>query len=775
MTSIYYIGSTAHTVKYKQIASFSNFVKWFKKQKVLSHDIETNKVESIIDRELRTVQFADIKGENIWVIQWSYLTLEQQIELIQLVNDTRSLILIFTKFEYKMWKKYGAILRNLWDVYTVEKVLNAGLTVEKGYYSLAGLYKRRFDMDISKSQQGEFTDDIMTDEKIVYAAIDTLKLGKAYELQILEAEDLDRNLLNYKLRTPSVKVTKPTYHKGIMKTIWWENEFVKVLGDMEYYGVNFSTSQWTDNYYKALPIVEKATIDLNTLVLSSLNNDYLIANNLYTDIDIIVPIWNSSQKKQLVLSWAFSDIEGTSKVALKEYLRDNDPAFPEGLKISGKSWENSDYYRYPPQTKYSILLFLVRRNKENQEEVDTMLNKTFEVNFRDKLVEEGLLTPAGTMLVNWNSPPQKLLIFQQIDSNIENTAAQTVEDNLNTHQMFRVYKKHAEANALITKFGLNYLNNVDVDGRIRTRYDTPLSTGRISSIGPNLLQLPRNQDYRDAFIASPGWKIIGADYSSEEILILAILSMDPVWLKSFKDGDDVHSVNAALIFGQDWVNGAEKDCQFAINKQKCKCKIHKEMRTDSKTISFGVIFGLSAHGLSIQLQITKKKAQVLIDKFFITFPKIKAKLQMFGNFGVTKGYIITSVLGRVRFFDKWKMSLIKKLSYANSGLTFSERYEAEKYKGAFERESKNHPMQGSGADVLKIAGVLLRRFIYNNNYEDRIRLLIPPHDEYMTECEEDIAEMWKEKLQHYMELAGKLALHTDLLKAEAYIADNWVK
>ncbi len=574
MSKLNYIGDTTYTVKYKTVSPFEEFVDWFLQQKIIGHDVETNVTSSILTRELRVLQYSDSTGDTVWVLQWSYLTEEQKATVRHLMRSSKAVFIVFTNFEYTIWRKYSVVLNKIWDAYSAEKVINTGFTVEKGFHSLQGVYKRRFDIDLSKAQQLAFDDDVITDEKLEYAAMDVYRLGSLMQIQIREAKAIDKRL-------------GFTNKRGAIKTIWWENEFSKVLGDMEFDGINFDTNKWIENYHKALPIVEKKRDELNYLLSTHFDLKALEEEGFYVPEDTLMPkLWNSATKKTMALSLLFDNIQGTSKVALKQYLKDNDPNFPEGLKLSGKAWETSEY-KHDYNDKYAVIKVLTSRSETNKEIVDPGLNKMFIDNFREELIENELLTPAKTITINWASPAQRLKVFQWISPSIEDTAEQTVLDNWHTHTIFPIYHEFTKSNSLTTKFGLKYLENVDTDGRIRTRFDPVLSTGRIASSSPNLLQLPRLQNYRDAFVSSPKWKFIGADYSSEEILIIAILSQDPVWLKSFRDGDDVHSVNASLIYGEEWIRATQPDCAFAQGKQKCSCKGHKDMRDKSKAISFG--------------------------------------------------------------------------------------------------------------------------------------------------------------------------------------------
>jgi len=765
MSKLNYIGSTSYTTKYSFCSSFEEFLIWFSEQQILGLDVETTTHKSILERELRSVQFTD-QFENItWVIQWSSLSSDQKSKLLNLLQTTSALLITVTTFEYVLFRKYGVRLRNIWDAFAVEKLLYAGKTSEKGFFSLAGIYKRRFDIDMSKALQLSFDDDIFTDEKIAYAALDTLKLAEIRRLQIEEAKAHDKSV-GFKSR------------KGLIKTIWWENEFSKVLGDIEFDGIQFDQNIWRKNYDLALPVLQQKERELNNIVLNNFSLQSLIENNFYVPEDRFDRIWTSSAKKKLVLSWIFPDIKETSKEGLKKYLQAHDPDFPEGLKITGKTWESSEYYNnLDILSDFSILKLIIKNG--TKEDFSPLLDTLIENNFRDKLIENNLLIPKDTVTINWNSSDQKLTIFKWINASIESTNKETVTANLLMHELFPKYQEYSDIINLVTTFGIKFLEHVDSDGRIRTSFNSVLATGRLSTRAPSLLNIPKMQIYRDAFIATPGYNFVGADYSAEELVIIALMSGETTWLDALKQGYDIHSSNSVLIFKDKWTKAAEEDCDFVKSKQKCKCKLHKEYRDKEKTIAFGLSYGLTAFGAAPKLNCSKTEAQVLIDEFFKAFPHIKIRLEEFADYGVKHGLILEPVLGRPRFYDDWKMAIIGKLSYKQMNeyvkMSYSEQKEAEQQKSSIMKESMNHPIQGAGASLLKISGVLLRRFILNNSYQEKIRLLLPIHDEWATESIKELSVMWAKKLKYYMELTGKLGLKSDLLKAQPYIDSKWTK
>jgi DNA polymerase-1 len=471
---------------------------------------------------------------------------------------------------------------------------------------------------------------------------------------------------------------------------------------------------------------------------------------------------------------------------LKEYLRDHDPDFPEivetvkhkntlesvvfpirKLKITGKEWEKHDY-PYKIEGKWGILKALIILNNETEDLYIPALNKTFYKNHKSFMIEREYVIPENTLSFNWGSPVQKLELFKMINPAIENTNAETVEDNLLTHPIFVQYKEYQETSTLVTKFGMDYLKHIQQDGRIRTVFNTVLATGRISAKEPNLLQLPRNKDYRACFTAPQGYKIVSADYEAEELAFIAILSEEPVWLDALRKGHDLHSINAELLYEDKWQIQTEPECDFVKSKQKCKCIGHKEMRTTSKTLSFGLSYGLSSYGFAARNHITEDEAKRLIKKFFDKYTMIHKFLSKCGRFGISNNFIYESGMGRVRYFDAWKTA--RKQNWDGSWIYANEK----EMKGVM-RASMNFPIQSLGASVLKIACVLLRRWIIQNSLQDKVQIALPPHDEILLYVKEDFAEQAAPKLEHYMQLAGKLVLKTDLLRAKSLISDYWKK
>lgn len=193
--------------------------------------------------------------------------------------------------------------------------------------------------------------------------------------------------------------------------------------------------------------------------------------------------------------------------------------------------------------------------------------------------------------------------------------------------------------------------------------------------------------YRNCFIAPPDWKFVSSDYNSQELVVIAEISQDPVWIDALQKGEDLHSICAALVFGNEWTLAAEPGCAFVAHKDKCKCKKHKTMRTAVKTVNFGLAYGMSSHKLSSTIHISKSEADKLIKKYFTVFPNIKKALDKLGTFGMINGYIITPPpFKRRRWFEKGPTDRDKVIEHIRGNYNFE--------LGVIERASKNTPIQG---------------------------------------------------------------------------------
>ncbi len=276
------------------------------------------------------------------------------------------------------------------------------------------------------------------------------------------------------------------------------------------------------------------------------------------------------------------------------------------------------------------------------------------------------------------------------------------------------------------------------DGRVHTSYNQTVTvTGRLSSTNPNLQNIPikteQGREIRKAFIPrSADFVLLAADYSQVELRILAAFSQDPTMVQAFREGRDIHAATAAKIF------------RVPLEA------VDSEMRRRAKTANFGIIYGVSAHGLSEQLHISRKEAGEIINAYFEEFSTIKQYMDGVVNFAREHGYVET-IMKRRRY-----------LPNINSR-NFTQR-------GFDERNAVNTPIQGSAADIIKKAMVEIHAWMQTANL--RARLLMQVHDELVFDVHREEVELLKEKVAQLMENAASLAVP---LKVEIGTGQNWLE
>ncbi|KHF06198.1 DNA polymerase I [Vibrio parahaemolyticus] len=273
-------------------------------------------------------------------------------------------------------------------------------------------------------------------------------------------------------------------------------------------------------------------------------------------------------------------------------------------------------------------------------------------------------------------------------------------------------------------------------GRVHTSYHQAVTaTGRLSSTDPNLQNIPiRNEEgrrIRQAFVAPAGYKILAVDYSQIELRIMAHLSGDQALLDAFRDGKDIHAATAAEIMG------------VSIDQ------VSSEQRRRAKAVNFGLIYGMSAFGLAKQLGIPRSEAQAYMDKYFERYPGVMQYMEDTRSAAADKGYVET-IFGRRLYLPEIK---------SRNGMR----------RKAAERAAINAPMQGTAADIIKKAMLLVDQWIQEEG-NGRVKLLMQVHDELVFEVEESSLSEIESKVQKLMESAAELKVP---LVAEAGHGDNW--
>ena len=373
--------------------------------------------------------------------------------------------------------------------------------------------------------------------------------------------------------------------------------------------------------------------------------------------------------------------------------------------------------------------------------------------------EEGSRISTLKSSFSFSSPKQVLSLFNKIDPALDSVNGKLLATIKSKHDIIGKYISFKEKEKLYNAYGPSFLEKyLKSDGKVHTSFNQILDTGRVSSRDPNMQQIPADNKYRNAFVADDGYVFASSDFSSQELCIIATGSQDPVWIQALETGQDLHSVCAELVFDTRWSDAAESNCKFySQNKAKCKCPKHGKLRTQVKSINFGLAYGMSAHKLSDTLQISLPEAEELIEKYFTAFPRIKNFLTKLGNYGTSNGHIRTfKPYRRIRWFPKWE-------PYMRDMVEF----------GSIERASKNTPIQGTGADMTKEALVIMRKFILMNKLP--VKIVMTVHDQIDTIVHADYADQWKRDMKALMERAALTTIPNGLLKSDTNLSLTWEK
>jgi len=275
-------------------------------------------------------------------------------------------------------------------------------------------------------------------------------------------------------------------------------------------------------------------------------------------------------------------------------------------------------------------------------------------------------------------------------------------------------------------------------GRVHTDYmQTVASTGRLSSNNPNLQNIPirteRGREIRKAFIPrDENHLIVAADYSQIELRIIAALSKEENMIQAFKNGEDIHASTASKVFNVPLE------------------EVTRAQRSNAKTVNFGIVYGVSAFGLSNQTGLSRTESKELIDTYYSAYPKLKVYMQEQVNFAKENGYVQT-VLGRRRY--------LKDINSQNMMV-----------RGGAERNAVNAPIQGSAADIIKLAMINIHKKLKEGNY--KTKMLLQVHDELVFDAFKDEVEEVKKMIKFEMENAFKLDVPLDVEIGEG---QNWLQ
>lgn len=712
---------------------WEQFTQWIDAQSQYQFDIETTVTQNWRDKELICLQFGSVNGpDKQWFIQWSEITDNQRLQLKEILERRWQMKIIHNaKFEYIVLRCYDIILENIYDTMLAEKVLYGG--AENIEYALDTLVWRYHRLTMSKALQTSFGDNIITDDKIEYACTDVKYMGTIKAAQIEEAT-----------------------REELTNVLGLEMDVLPAFSDITFEGMLLDKDKWRANIKLAEPIVEEAFQKMSYWLKQQPFAPHAVFAGYVSDEDRIVLNTNAPKQKFEVLQWIYPEIKGASKPIIEKFIRDN------AAVISTE--------------KLNILVSMLKGDMQP-------LKGYLITNFRNDLIARAYLIPAGMPTINWNSDVQVLPLARLVEPRLKGLSKEDIDKT--THPMLKDLQKYKAALKLLSTYGEEFIvKYVDADGRVRCNFNQVLSTGRVSTSEPNMQNIVITEQvgnrYRNAFVCDEGWSFVDSDYVSQELVIIAFISNDPVWMDCIRNGYDLHSVCAELLYKHKWKDAAEPDCAYynmsvgpdgtlRQGKQKCNCKKHKPLRYDIKAINFGLAYGMTEYKLAGELEITLYAAKALINEYFKTFPAIGGILNTLGRYGVENGFIKTLwPFNRKRYFPYWR----EYKGYIQAHITGVMNIPT---LGSIERASKNHPIQGTAADITKVAMVLIRDYIRDNKLWDCIKLQAQVHDQVTTIALNEVAKDWAITLDRLMCEAGRLIIPSGILRADTTIYHCWTK
>jgi DNA polymerase I len=377
--------------------------------------------------------------------------------------------------------------------------------------------------------------------------------------------------------------------------------------------------------------------------------------------------------------------------------------------------------------------------------IDIPLLKEFEADYETRItaIREKIEEIAGHYF-NLNSPKQLgEVLFEDLrltplkkTKTGYSTDVEVLEKLKDEHEIVPLILEYRQMSKIKGTYidGLLAIVNPDT-GRIHSTFNqTVAATGRISSTEPNLQNIPvrteMGRQLRRVFIARESWKLIDADYSQIELRIMAHLSGDPAFMKAFQEEADIHTRTAAEIF------------------QVPESEVTLEMRGSAKAVNFGIIYGISDFGLANNLNISRQQARQYIDHYLDRYGNVKKYMDEMVNTAREKGYV-TTLLHRIRHLPEINSSNYNVRSFG-------------------ERMAMNTPIQGSAADIIKIAMVRVADELRKGGYQ--ARLILQVHDELIVEAPQAEVEAVSRLLRKAMEEAVDLSVP---IKVDLSVADNW--
>ncbi len=566
------------------------------------------------------------------------------------------------------------------------------------------------------------------------------KKGEAYYVKISKennkkkTKEADFNLFNYntnsKFQIPSSR--HPWLEE--LKPVFEDKNVKKIAHNMKYdYRVMISNGIKTQNVFFDTMIASylfnpgTRQHNLDALTFNELGFDKISKEDLLGRGKDKVSFGEADTEKLYLYSSEDADFTHRLYQKLKKKLKE------EGI---------NDLFFKMEMPLVEILSDMEENGIEIDEKFLGVMSK--KLNAKIKKLEKNIHKMAGTEFNVRSTKQLKEVLFEKLQISTKgikktktgySTAFDELEKIKDEHEIVVLIQEHRELSKLTSTY-IDALPELVIQktGRIHTSFNqTVTATGRLSSTEPNLQNIPikteLGREIRKAFVAKKGYKLLAIDYSQIELRVAAHLSGDKELIKAFKSGADIHTQTAALI-----------------NKTRLK-EVTSEMRREAKAVNFGVLYGQGVHGLAKAVDIGFMEAKVFIEDYFLAFPGIKKYIDKTIKDTKKSGFVET-MFNRKRYLPDVNSTtpMIKK---------------------AAERMAINTPIQGTAADILKLAMIEVYKKIKD---EVDIKMLLQVHDELVFEVVEEKAEEYAKQIKEIMEKVIKLKVP---IIADVKVGENW--
>jgi DNA polymerase I-like protein with 3'-5' exonuclease and polymerase domains len=724
-------------------------------------DVETNCSDDLFERKIRTIQLGD-RNE------------QYTIDLLEIAGSTAALIssqgnygaaaelvfgeliaLLRPSLESNKWLKTGTNLQfdyemmfwnlgvrawNFFDNFLAEKVIYAGEKhfMATGFWAMEDLVARYCGLKMDEEETGKTFDleTPLTEVQWTYTFLDARLPLSVRGAQLVKLE-----------------------REKLLTTAQIEFDAIPAFGDMHLFGFKLDTQAWINLFHTTMKKQELLVAAMDDIFIPVVGTKYITEADK-EKLSALEEKWRNHPDKTL------DEKSGrkTYRIAFMAKRKEINDRTKEANKCEGEAALN---YSSGAQL-HKALLKLGYKKKDLPDTKDDTLKPLAEYRAEDWDINKAI------------KQDPTLKSFKAID-------------------LIRLYRSTDKALGTYGQAWVETQKFVDRKGKTKSGLLNPFSkrihsniiqlgaaTGRTSSNKPNIQNIPRESDYRFCFISGPGHKLVTVDMSGAELRILAELSKEPVWVEAFKNGWDVHSVGAEIVFGKKWADGTEDGCKFAATKHKCKCSVHKELRQIAKTINFMLAYGGGPQKLADEVGITFEEADHIInDLYKPAFPTVTKFLETLGD-SACNNLEARTMCGRRRKWPRpsWESAKEKVKEDCEEGESPTQhqiRWKLRNMNGAIRREGMNCPIQGANADFMKRAmgcgfdpnGKPYLWHILWPTYKAMMVSMV--HDELVTEAPDAVAEEVKSVVGDAMTRASAEWMKVVVMETEGAIDIKWAK